>query len=195
MAFLAWAGPAGFGSVLDVDRDGNTTDVERYYFDLDYDGKLSDDERDEDADGLANWVEAHGYLHNPWWGVYEKEKPFTIAFAGTDLADWDSDGDGVRDGADDQDHDDYTNISEQSRRLVAGETSGWVFGSADAPTWVRPIEAIKAPPFSNAPLRAWVQPFNPCLPDWNSRTCPRYPPVKDIYPPFDPETPVFNVYN
>ena len=31
----------------------------------------------------------------------------------------------------------------------------------------------------------WVQPFNPCLPDWTSRTCSRHPPLKDPWPPFD----------
>jgi len=196
MDFLAWAGPAGYGAVLDVDRDGTTTDIERYYFDVDYDGKLSDDERDEDADGLANWVEAHGYLQSAWWTArYEKEKPYTIAYAGTELADHDSDGDGVRDGADDQDHDDYTNISEQSRRLVAGETSGWTFGRDAGPSWVRPIEPMKSDPFSSEPRYAWVQPFNPCLPDMYSRTCARYPSIADPYPPFDTETPVFNVFN
>jgi Bacterial TSP3 repeat len=30
----------------------------------------------------------------------------------------------------------------------------------------------------------WVQPFNPCLPDPESRTCPKHPPVQDPYPPF-----------
>ncbi len=30
----------------------------------------------------------------------------------------------------------------------------------------------------------WVQPFNPCLPDYRSRTCALHPPVQDPYPPF-----------
>jgi hypothetical protein len=194
--FVAWANANGYPGVLDVDRDNIVTDVERYYYDYDYDLKLSDDERDEDADGVPNWVEAHGTLTQTWWAaVYDKEKPFTIPYAGTDLADWDSDGDGVRDGADDQDHDDWTNISELSRRLMAGETSGWTTISPFGPDWVRPLEPPKSNPSSNAPLSAWTQPFNPCLPDQGSRTCPRYPPVTDPYPPFNSETPVFNVYN
>jgi hypothetical protein len=194
--FLQWANGNGYGGVLDVNTDDSVEDVENYYFDMDYDGKLSDDERDEDADGLSNWVEAHGYLQPDWWkAVYEKEHSFTIPYAGTDLADPDSDGDGVRDGADDQDHDDFTNISEQSRRLVAGLNTPWVYGSGAFMDWVRQIEPLKSDPASGDPLRAWVQPFNPCLPDASSRTCPRYPPTKDIYPPFDSEVPVFNVYN
>jgi len=32
--------------------------------------------------------------------------------------------------------------------------------------------------------RTWVQPFNPCLPDPESVTCPRHPPVDNTYPPF-----------
>jgi hypothetical protein len=30
----------------------------------------------------------------------------------------------------------------------------------------------------------WVQPFNPCLPDPESVTCPRHPPISNPYPPF-----------
>lgn len=30
----------------------------------------------------------------------------------------------------------------------------------------------------------WSQPFNPCLPDWQSRTCPLHPRFTDPYPPF-----------
>ena len=32
--------------------------------------------------------------------------------------------------------------------------------------------------------RTWVQPFNPCLPDPQSPTCPLHPPVDNPYPPF-----------
>ncbi|MGB2711039.1 MAG: hypothetical protein WBC33_05935 [Conexibacter sp.] len=35
----------------------------------------------------------------------------------------------------------------------------------------------------------WVQPFNPCLPDPESRACALHPPVKDPYPPFRPGDP------
>ena len=30
-----------------------------------------------------------------------------------------------------------------------------------------------------------VQPFNPCLPDYTSRTCSKHPPIEGSYPPFD----------
>ncbi len=55
-----------------------------------------------------------------WKGCYDKEKPFPIEYAGTDLVDPDSDGDGVRDGADDQDHDDIPNVMELSRNAASG---------------------------------------------------------------------------
>lgn len=32
----------------------------------------------------------------------------------------------------------------------------------------------------------WVQPFNPCLPDFDSRSCALHPPVQNTYPPFRP---------
>ena len=93
--------------------------LEERYFDFDGDGKLSDDERDEDADGLTNYDEASGRMTAGYWkGCYDKEKPFPIEYAGTDLVDPDSDGDGVRDGADDQDHDDIPNVMELSRNAA-----------------------------------------------------------------------------
>ena len=62
------------------------------------------------ADDAAYW----------WTDCYTGETPYPIAYAGTDLADPDSDGDGVRDGADDQDHDDIPNIMELSRNMATG---------------------------------------------------------------------------
>jgi hypothetical protein len=87
------------------------------YLDLNGDGKLSDDERDVDNDGLGNWVEAHGPLSGQgWWtGIYKQEKPYAVTFAGTDWLDPDTDGDGLPDGVDDQDHDGYNNIFETKR--------------------------------------------------------------------------------
>jgi hypothetical protein len=41
-------------------------------------------------------------------------------------------------------------------------------------------------------ISTMVHPFNPCLPDWTSRTCPRYlPPAPPFYAPFDAELPAF----
>jgi hypothetical protein len=116
-----------FYGLFDVNRDGTEDNAELYYndrIDADYDGDgdfegdgyLSDDERDEDADGLTNYDEAHGRMLLTYWNsCYAGEKTFHIGYAGTDLANPDSDGDGIRDGADDQDHDDIPNLDELSR--------------------------------------------------------------------------------
>ena len=183
------------------------TDVERFYYDWDYDGKLSDDERDEDADGLSNWVETHGPMTPAWWErVYKNgEKPFSIKFAGTKHTDWDSDGDGVVDGADDNDFDDVPNVREIRRQVVAGEVpAGTPVGNANYATfvlgadkdsilWARESEGTDDEPRDSGPWRAWVQPFNPCLPDPRSRSCEKYPTLVGLSAPFEQSTKVFKV--
>jgi hypothetical protein len=92
--------PAAVGNPLDLDADGN----------------LSDDERDADGDGLSNMVEMNLSGTVTWWQkvkVYEKEKPYTRAkFVEPVATEPDTDGDGVPDGADDQDHDGFDNVEE-----------------------------------------------------------------------------------
>lgn len=128
--------------------------------DISGDGFLTDDEKDADNDGLTNWDEAHGRMTPAWWGaVWDTEKPFTVAFLATDWLDPDTDGDTLPDGPDDVDHDGYANQDEVTRGFYV-DRDNVVQGSY------------------------WVQPFNPCLPDPLSRTCPKHPPVKDTYPPF-----------
>jgi hypothetical protein len=93
--------------------------------DLNQSGYLTDDERDSDlgdatgrnGDGLGNWDEAHGRMTPEWWaGVHSEEVPYGLStYAKTDYLDPDTDGDGVRDGADDVDHDGYSNQFEMSR--------------------------------------------------------------------------------
>jgi hypothetical protein len=82
--------------------------------DIHPDGNLTDDERDADGDGLSNETEwnLRGLQH--WWAVvYKDEKPYTWRiFAELSAVDPDSDGDGVLDGADDQDVDGYDNFTE-----------------------------------------------------------------------------------
>jgi hypothetical protein len=84
------------------------------YLDLDLDGNLTDDERDFDGDGLSNMVEANYRLYQPYWlGVYKDEKPYVRReFAETNPLVTDSDGDGIPDGADDQDNDGWSNFAE-----------------------------------------------------------------------------------
>ena len=54
-----------------------------------------------------------------WWtGCYPKDGEYPIKYAGTKAYDADSDGDGILDGADDQDFDDVPNIMELSRNMA-----------------------------------------------------------------------------
>ena len=183
----------------DMNQDGTVTvnpdpydlspDDERYfyrselrYFDFDFDGKLSDDERDEDADGLTNYDETVGRMTRGYWnGCYKKEKPFPIAYAGTDLVDWDVDGDQVRDGADDQDFDDIPNVMELSRNAATGRAVNVSCNDAENP--VSPL-----------PDTGDVNPYNPCAPDVWARTCPRHPDLANPFYPFD-DSPKYQVLN
>ena len=130
------------------------------------DGCLHDGERDEDNDFLNNVTEAHTEMHSTdFYAQQFKEPIYQIAYTGTDWLDTDTDGDGVADGLDDQDHDDFMNVEEivdrgaQSRNkddLDSGDRSG-----------------------------LWTDPFNPCLPWSESRTCPPTIPAQGpVYMPF-----------
>ncbi|HWK29653.1 MAG TPA: hypothetical protein VNS09_24015 [Solirubrobacter sp.] len=188
--FRVWADQTGFGhpwlafisdtrDLYDMDMDGNVTTTPQYgqyraeatYWDLDGDGWVSDDERDEDADGLTNYDEVVGPMTAGWWAAcYSDEGEYPIPYAGTKAYDADSDGDGVLDGADDQDFDGIPNIMELSRNMAGGV-------------------AVNAPcggtgPYNPPPLKALVNPFNPCLPDPSSRTCQRHPVIGAGYAPF-----------
>src|SRR3712207_8201075 len=70
--------------------------------------------------GLSNYAETGGCMNRQLWTtLFPKETPYPLAFAGTDLDDPDSDGAGVRDGADDQDHRSEEHTSElQSRHYL-----------------------------------------------------------------------------
>jgi hypothetical protein len=185
-AFLGWASGAGYVQVVlrsvfgtnggsfdvrDVNRDGTVSGSEASLYDSDGDGILSDDERDEDADGLSNYDEAHGRMRPDYWSTcYSGEKPFHIDYGPTGLMDPDTDGDGVLDGADDQDHDDVPNAMELSRMEAARGYRG--------PDWddekglcVLDEDADTEHP-NPSPAHGRVNPFNPCLPDVRSRTCP-----------------------
>ena len=123
---------------------------EATYYDFDQTGFLSDSERDEDADGLTNWAETRGCMNAKYWaGVYNKETPYYITYAGTQLDVADTDGDGIRDGADDQDHDDVPNVMECSRILACGPGRGRSDGdeAAHRPPWkgfVQPLQPVRA---------------------------------------------------
>ncbi|MDQ8045455.1 MAG: hypothetical protein REI11_12690 [Patulibacter sp.] len=131
-------------------------------------GYLSDDERDFDGDGLSNEAEFNGVMTQAYWAALSPKIGEVIyplrPFTDPDPTDPDTDGDGVIDGLDDQDNDGWNNISEEFR----------------------------APTYATNEIAYWVQPFNPCLPDWQSRTCSRYVTVSgQAWSPFNlPSLPV-----
>jgi hypothetical protein len=153
--------------------------TEKWYFDFDNDGYLSDDERDEDADGLTNFDELYGRMSPSYWeACYSGEAPYHVPYAGTSHVNPDSDGDGLRDGADDQDHDDIPNVMELSRIAASGLN--------DRQSLCKPLEGLPEPPETHHPDRyGRVNPFNPCLPAAWSRTCLRHPKFEDAPAPFD----------
>lgn len=130
------------------------------------DGVLSDGERDADADGLGNWDEIRGRFTEAWW-VAALEEPKESKYPpghgnfldnddlpnGNAHVDPDIDGDGVLDGADDQDHDGVPNQFEIRR-------------PAD---WVAQAITTDSNPW------AYVNPFNPCKP-FRSERCHEHPP-------------------
>jgi hypothetical protein len=170
-----------------VDGNGRASYVsgESFIYDRDSDGYISDDERDEDADGLTNIDELRGRMTAEFWKkCYSsvKEIAYPVEFAGTDLADSDSDGDGVIDGADDQDHDDVPNLMELSRNMASGHRDWDAHdGQCSLDSSIQ-LELPDGPDPDDEPdlLEEYhatdygrVNPFNPCLPYPHSRTCPR----------------------
>ncbi len=148
--------------IRDFDRDGNAAETATYYDHI-VNGFLDDGERDEDADGLPNQWESTGCMVPEYWpAVYDKETKYYVNYTGVRLDDEDTDGDGVRDGADDQDHDDVPNVMECSRYRAHGAVAG-----LDAPD----LDLTAVP---SRPWRGFVNPFNPCLPHPEARTCRRY---------------------
>jgi hypothetical protein len=171
-------------SIFDANLDG-TQDTTSY--DFDGDGFVSDDERDEDADGLSNFDETHGRTSGAaWWNSCYSgvEHAYPVVYAGTSATDPDTDGDGVRDGADDQDHDDIPNIMELSRIQASGGVDDRK-GGVQCKSPDEPPNATK--PIQRHPeLYGQVDPFNPCLPAPWSRTCNRHPAFGDDgWAPFD----------
>jgi hypothetical protein len=170
-----WGLPAGWNlyGLFDLDRDGTEEPDELLYYDYSAPGSpgagwLSDNERDEDADGLTNFDEAHSRMTGEYWRTcYGMELPFHVAYAGTNIADADTDGDGILDGADDQDHDDVPNLAELSRMAAShlDDTSG---------SQCKLDPALASVKINHPNAFGRVNPFNPCLPDTESRTCPLY---------------------
>ena len=154
----------------------------------DYDGDtfVSDDERDEDADGLSNYLEIHGPLQPGYWNkCYELEGIFPIGYAGTQYDNADTDGDGVRDGADDQDHDDVPNLLELSRIKASGYDDREAGKDCKVPKTVLDALDPNEQILRHDTAYGQVNPFNPCLPFADARTCPRYVSLEGAgYAPF-----------
>ena len=197
--FLAWAQNNGYSnivlhddsrwfdygagwhpySILDLDRNGTVDASEQTTLDANGDGYLSDDERDEDADGLSNFDEIRGRMTPDYWtACYSKEPAYTISYAGTDPANPDTDGDGIRDGADDQDHDDVPNLMELSRMAAShlddtdNKVDGTITGGGPQ---CKEDKDLKPDVQRHPDAFGKVNPFNPCDPDPQSRTCALHP--------------------
>ena len=211
--FTTWAAGAGYrfdlhvpdpsaihqGVYIEVDLfdsnlDGTETTLEALHYDLDGNDYLSDEERDEDADGLSNFDEDRGRVRPDWWtSCYPQEKPYYITYNDTDIADPDTDGDGVRDGADDQDHDDVPNIMELSRVAASNPThDDREYLTPEEPQNCVLAESIEdsfdevdPPHYLHRLDYGRVNPFNPCLPVTHSRTCSRAVAFGDKWAPFD----------
>jgi hypothetical protein len=179
----AYGGPApaqAFPATYNIHGDGvypgSSNDVWR------------DDERDADADGLANWLEAaRGPGKASWWaGFYgqegtkaepwpkdncgQEQGAFTARpFAELDLADPDVDGDTLLDGEDDQDNDDVINIRELYEATYDLDGSGVASCSGNIYPAIDMDPGVGIDPWA-------VNAYNPCAPDPNSRTCQDYKP-------------------
>lgn len=167
------------------------------------DGTTSDANRDVDGDGLANWLEANGPLSSPdWWTKYINtvgvkcdatyvESPYAgPVYQGLNFTDPDTDGDGVPDGADDIDHDGYTNLQESTRPGLYDPPSGnWCTTYVSKPSQDQTHGQLGG----SDPL-ARMQPFNPCKPTYSSY-CHRpyplgvYPVAEDWASPLDQDGP------
>lgn len=127
-------------------------------------GFISDDEKDLDGDGISNMDEFNNRATPAWWsawGVANNEKDYLLqgsfqplnfnALTHPVLLPWDADtdGDGIIDGNDDEDGDGWRNVQEMRREAT----------------------------YSTEMKAYMVNPFNPCLPDYDSPTCSRYVPM------------------
>src|SRR5437588_5809830 len=149
---------------------------------------LSDDERDADNDGLTNWDECCGRMTADWWdkeysgksGGFPKETRYADrSFPEVDPMNPDSDGDGILDGADDQDHDGLSNAFEVSRPwdwfVTYVSTGPPSAHDGVVPDFLKVSNGGPIPDAVTPNPWARVQPYNPCKPVF-SKTCHLYYP-------------------
>ena len=170
-------------------------------YDLWNDAPWRDDERDADGDGLSNWLESAGGPGKPnyWSGFWQvpgrgvdpwnktgycglppdEQRPGFFdsrPFGDLDLADPDVDGDGLLDGEDDQDNDDYSNITELYEVVYDLDGNGALRVN---PVWCGGGAPGAIPSIDRGGVDWAINPFNPCAPNPDSRTCPDYIPFED----------------
>ena len=149
------------------DGDQTTVDVKaidghpeyKSHLDLDGDGRLTDDERDVDGDGLGNYSEIRGLMNPGFYPAgedcgYEYVPTLPRPFQQPNYLTWDADGDGVWDGNDDQDSDDVSNVDEVQPP----------YSPCTPESPALPVDGAQ----DGLPARR--SPYNPCLP-YSSRTC------------------------
>jgi hypothetical protein len=133
--------------------------------DINRDGIITDDEKDVDGDGLTNWDEAHGRMAPDWWkAAFPGEPSYTLTYLQTDWLDPDTDGDTLPDGADDVDHDGWTNAQEISRDSY----------------WVQPFNPCLPDP--NSPVCARHPPFSGSYPPFRPGDMSPGDPIPLVWP-------------
>lgn len=152
-------------------------------------GCLDDSERDEDGDFLSNRVEANGIMSGPdWVQTWWEEPKYKERYGeGTDPIDPDTDGDGLVDGLDDEDGDDFWNVEEIRRGTKSAKKD-----ESSTPSLT---------PWIDTEVRTglWVDPYNSCLPAIYSGKCARVilaegDTWRPFYDPRDGEGPKFWPY-
>lgn len=176
----------------------------------------SDAEIDYDGDGMtlaeehAAWVRYGGrdFPLNYSDGTQTSGGPVTVP-PGMEWADMSGDG-FLTDDEKDVDGDGLTNWDEQHGRMtpewwtaivddekpftVTFLKTDWLDRDTDGDGLLDGPDDVDHDGYSNAGevqrTPWWVQPFNPCLPDPRSRTCPKHPPPSSAsYPPFNDPAP------
>lgn len=148
----------------------------RATLDFDNDGRLTDDERDGDGDGLRNVDEIRVLMWQKHYPVgsdcgYEYKPVLPRAFLQVSYLDTDSDGDGVWDGNDDQDNDGVSNVDEVQDPY--NYPPNVLFEACQQVTPL-PVDGARngnTTMWNGTPMKR--HPYNPCLPA-RSITCARF---------------------
>jgi hypothetical protein len=196
--YLMWArwGDTGSGPLFRSDGKQSSNGIVTVspgdawaHLDINHDGVLTDDERDSDlgdptgrhGDGLGDWDEANGRMTPQWWTeIVTDEKPYGLSeFAPTSYLSPDTDGDGVLDGADDVDHDGYSNAFEVSREVYWNQPFNPCLPNPVDP----PVDtcSLHPPPAENA----WPPFDRPIDPSWSVPLL-----MSDVFAPPSPASPL-----